>query len=96
LTNLVAKYKLSDCITFDAQAVAGSVGKVVFPNCPQEREDCYINSRHVTSESAEVPSTTIDHEFERHDMRHIYLLSVDTEGYDYDVLKGAKATLSSQ
>lgn len=38
--------------------------------------------------------TTLDAEFDRLKLQHIYLLSIDTEGYDPAVLRGARNILS--
>lgn len=67
-----------------------------FPDCPQEREDCYLGMQHFPGESFMVNSTCLDVEFARHSWQHVYILSIDTEGFDYGVLNGADKMLSKQ
>lgn len=64
--------------------------------CPQDREDCYIGSEHVTKAFEMVDSTWLDAEFVRHSWKHVYILSIDTEGFDYSVIHGAMSMLSKQ
>jgi len=45
-------------------------------------------------ESANVESTTIDSILEKHAIKSVKILKIDTEGYDLKVLKGAQNTLT--
>lgn len=95
LEQLVSRLQLSQVLTVTATAVGATAqGTVRFPRCPQDREDCYIESRHVSTDYANVPITTLDAEAARHGWEHVYLLTIDTEGYDPAVLEGASKLLS--
>ncbi len=43
LSDLVKTFNLHDVIVLNHSIVGGQVGTGQFPNCPQDREDCYID-----------------------------------------------------
>ncbi len=71
LRDLVMRFALNDTVHFGSEAFGGAVSQTPFPDCPQDREDCGLESS--GWDRVVVNVTTVDTEFEKHRLNVLFL-----------------------
>lgn len=92
--------RYSNCKLFPV-ALGATVCRGVMDTNQSASDNIRIISTDSSSESGDsghvtVSIDTLDHFVSAHPIKHIDFLKIDTEGYDLDVLQGAKATLEAR
>ena len=76
-------------------AASSTSGSARFPNAVEGTEHLGLDTKGAES-YFDVAVTTVDKLVEDHNITYIDMLSIDTEGFDAEVLKGAAKTLGAQ
>lgn len=94
---LKERFESKDNLHIFGIAMGGCSGTEVFYKRYADTHSSLLRiSGEKIKDEIEVEVTTIDEEAARHKIPYIDFLKIDTEGYDFNVLKGAKRLLSQQ
>ena len=88
-------------IRVEPVAVSSAVGETTFMEMPAHLSGSYVAAGGVSHPAAaglttfNVPTTTLDHYGEQHDIDSLDLVKIDVEGHELDVLAGARTLLAA-
>ncbi len=73
--------------SFDKNSLIGHIENGYILRKAQEEGVEIPNDPEKILEEVKVPTSTVDSLFKRHDISHVDVLCIDTEGYDFEILK---------